>query len=408
MKAAEKHSITSTDLAEARIVLADRLRKRLGEIETAVVTRVFAIADPREAADPEYLNGLQASLTTALDYALATIERGERRAPLVPPPLLAQARMAARNGVGLDTVLRRYLVGYSLFTDFAIEEAEDSNLISGSALQRLLRGLTAVFDRLIEAVTDEYSRESLDRPSSAEQRRAERVERLLAGELIDVSELAYDLDAFHLGLIASGSGAREAIKTLSTRFDKSLLSVRSHGDKLWGWLGSRHPIGPAHLTEILDWSQSRVSSHLAIAFGEPGEGIAGWRLTHRQAKVALRFAQSSPHGLARYSDVALAGAILSDDLLTTSLRDLYLAPLESDRDGGKVARETLRAYFACERSVSSAAASLGVRRHTVTSRLRTVEEALGRTLSACLLELELALRVDEQESDLRGGSVRTR
>jgi hypothetical protein len=33
-------------------------------------------------------------------------------------------RLAARKGVRLDTVLRRYLAGYTLFGDFLIEETE--------------------------------------------------------------------------------------------------------------------------------------------------------------------------------------------------------------------------------------------------------------------------------------------
>ena len=62
--------------------------------------------------------------------------------------------------------------------------------------------------------------------------------------------------------------------------------------------------------------------------------------------VAERRGQS----LVRYVDVALQAAIVRDDLLATSLRQIYLAPLEKARDGGEVARETLRAYFAAERT----------------------------------------------------------
>ena len=86
---------------------------------------------------------------------------------------------------------------------------------------------------------------------------------------------------------------------------------------------------------------------------------------------------------------------LQDDLLATSLHQLYLEPLEGERDGGKVARETLRAYFAAERNVSSAAAALGVNRNTVTSRLRAIEATVGRSLAFCGSELEAALRLAE-------------
>jgi DNA-binding PucR family transcriptional regulator len=88
-------------------------------------------------------------------------------------------------------------------------------------------------------------------------------------------------------------------------------------------------------------------------------------------------------------------AIGRDDLLETSLRQLYLEPLEGGRDGGKVARETLRAYFAADRNVSSTAAALGVDRRTVRNRIRAIEELLGRPLRGSLADLEIALRLDD-------------
>lgn len=81
--------------------------------------------------------------------------------------------------------------------------------------------------------------------------------------------------------------------------------------------------------------------------------------------------------------------------MATSLRTLYLAPLERERDNGKVARETLRAYFAASRHISSTAAALGVNRHTVASRLQAIEETLGRSLDTCAASLEAALHLHE-------------
>jgi DNA-binding PucR family transcriptional regulator len=72
---------------------------------------------------------------------------------------------------------------------------------------------------------------------------------------------------------------------------------------------------------------------------------------------------------------------------------LFLAPLAEERDGGAVARQTLRAYFEAERNASSAAALLEVSRQTVGSRLRAIEERIGRPLSACANELEATMRL---------------
>src|SRR6476659_7548421 len=150
--------------ADARAAVAARLRERLPEIQEAVATRVYAIADPNEVADPSYVEGLKAALAAAVEYRLAVLEVGERRAPAVPEVLLAQARLEARDGVLLDTVLRRYFAGNSHFGDFLVEEAERAEVPSAT-LRSLLREQATLGDRLLAAVSAEHAREALTRPS---------------------------------------------------------------------------------------------------------------------------------------------------------------------------------------------------------------------------------------------------
>ena len=167
---------TSARSAErTRAELAERLRARRAEIEEAVLTRVYAIADPTEAADPAYVEGLRLAVSAALEYGLAGIEAGEDHPPPAPDALLDQARFAARNGVNLDTVLRRYFAGYTLLGDVLIEETQDGRLLRGEELKRMLRSQAALFDRLLTAVGEEHAREAESRPDTPERRRVERV-----------------------------------------------------------------------------------------------------------------------------------------------------------------------------------------------------------------------------------------
>ena len=372
--------------------LASRLRERLPEIQAAVATRVYAISDPHDVADPAYLQGLNAALAAAVDYRLTVLEVGERRAPAVPPALTAQARLDARDGVSLDTVLRRYVAGNALFGDFLVEEAERADVPSAT-LRRLLGAQATLGDRLIAAISSEHAREAKNRPVSAADRRRECVKRLLAGELVDHSELGYDLDAHHLAVMAKGETAPEAMRVLAGRLDRRLLAVCREEESIWAcWLGGTRPLEAKQALQILEEiSLDRVF----VSVGEPGEGLAGWRLSHRQAKAALPIAERKGQPVLRYADVALLASILRDDLLEASLHQLYLEPLEEARDGGKVARETLRAYFAAERNISSTAAALGVDRRTVTNRIRAIEDLFGRPIKECATELETALRLDE-------------
>lgn len=370
--------------------LRARLHARRAEIEQAALDRIQAISDPGAAGDSEYAASLRAAVSSAVEYGLIAIERGEEHAPPTPPALLAQARIAARSGVSLDTVMRRYFAGYSLLTDFLIGEAEEGGLLQGAELKRLLRAQATVFDRLLAAVTEEYRRESESRLRSSEERRGERVQRLLDGELLDTSGLAYDFDVHHVGIVASGAAALDTLRDLSGRLDCRLLVVQRRQERVWAWLCARRAPDPA---ELLDLLAPALPERTAIALGEPGEGLPGWRLSHRQALAALPVALRGPERCVRYAEVAVLAAALGDDLLVTSLRRLYLAPLEAERDGGAAARETLRAYFASDRNVSSTAAALGLNRHTVTSRLRAVEERIGREVSSCAADLEAALRL---------------
>lgn len=379
-------------MTEVRSALAARLRERLPEIQAAIATRVFAISDPHEVADPAYLQGLNTALAAAIDHRLDVLEASERDAPVVPPVLLAQARLDARDGVALDTVLRRYFAGNALFGDFLVEEAERAE-VSSSALRRLLGAQATLGDRLLAAVSAEYAREARNRPRSAAERRRECVKGLLAGELVDHSELGYDLDGHHLALMAKGEGVEEMMRGLASALDRRLLAVRREEEPIWAcWLGGRRQLATEKALRALS---DVAPDGVFVTIGEPGESLAGWRFSHLQAKAALPIAERRGQPFLRYADVALLASILRDDLIAGSLRQLYLTPLEQTRDGGKVSRETLRAYFAAERNISSTAAALGVDRRTVTNRMRTIEGLLGRPLEASAADLEIALRLDE-------------
>ncbi len=378
--------------AKARAALYERLLARRPEIEQSLHTRVYALANPAEALESEYRDGLRAAVTSALDYGLEIVRLGGERAPPIPAPLLTQVRLAARNQIGLDTVLRRYFAGYNLLNDFLLGEAAPAGLATAANLQRLVRSHAALFDRLLATISEEYTREEQIRPPySLERRRAERIERLLAGELVDAPEFEYDFDATHVGLIATGDGAAGAMRGLARSLDCQLLLISRGEEVVWAWLGSRRGIAP----EALQRRARSQSPEIVLAFGEPGQGLTGWRRTHSQARAALPIALRSPGTPIRYSGVAVLASMLQDELLSTSLRELYLEPLEQERDGGEVARQTLRAYFATGRNGASAAAALGVSRQAISKRLRAIEGHLGCTLDTCAAELEAALKIAE-------------
>lgn len=370
--------------------LTERLRSRRPDIEQAILTRAHSVSDPAEVGDPAYTQGLRGAVGAAVGFALEAIERGDHMDVPIPIELLSQARHAARSGVPLDTVMRRYVAGHTLLADFLLQEAQAAGIRNGS-LQRPSRSLAALFDALAKAVGEEYRAETEARSRSRRDRRPELVRRLLAGELLEAPELEYDLEAWHLGAIATGPEVEQLLRGMAKKVDCRLLLIAGDERTMWAWFGTRRR---PDTRRLLAAGPARPSA-LALGLGEPGRGLHGWRLTHRQASAALTVSRRTPGVPSAYGEVSLLAAALHDEILAQSLRQAYLAPLANERDGGASLRGTLSAYLAADRNVSSTASALGVSRKTVAARLQVTEERVGRPLGACAAELETALRLAE-------------
>ena len=313
--------------------------------------------------------------------------------------MIAQAQLAARSGVSLEMVLRRYIVGHALLWDYVMREADRVQRSGGaSGLREMSRAQAGILDQLVIAVTREHIAELQRTTRSREHRLLERVRILLAGThphagtpagSVD-SELDYVLDGEHLAVIAVGADGKEEMRDLAGVLERRLLCVTPERGLLWAWLGGRRVLSPADFERACG---ARTQGDAYFVLGEPASGLTGWRLTHRQAQAALLVARRQPQPLTRYADVALLAAALGDDLLARSLNEIYLAPLEGVRGSRAALGETLRAYFTAEHNASSAASALGVARSTVESRLRIIEDCLGRPLHSCPAELEVALRL---------------
>jgi len=290
--------------------------------------------------------------------------------------------------------MRGYYATTSLCFEFATSEISD---LPEDTLPYLVEIQSWHGDALMSATSAEYEAElaRLERSPSA-RRLEEQVQRLLAGEQVDTAKWDYDLDAWHLGMIALGPRTDLVGRRLAERLGCQVLRVPRSTEIAWVWLGANRAISFAELEGVAP-APAKAGEQVGLASGEARRGIDGWCLTHREARAALEVMRRKPAPLVRCSDVVLLAAALRDEELSRVLVDVYLGPLDSHRDG-QALRQTLRSYFASGCNAASAAASLGVDRHTVQRRLRRVEEAIDRSLDACRPEMELALRIKEYEA----------
>lgn len=388
------HGQTGCDRVRADLVA--RLRLRRDEIVDAVAAHIIAVVpDPAGDTNPDFVRGSREAVAAAVDYGLVSIEQGQEWSQAVPLAAVTQARRAADSGVALTTALRRYVAGHQRLSAFVMEEVDRSDLSHeqrATLLAQTSLALSSLLGRLVASVSETFTSEVARKTCPRERRIAELVQCVLAGGAVDRRELGYDLESKHVGVLATGACAREAVQDLAGRLGQQLLLVARSDGTVWGWLGG--PRGVA-LTD-LEWllSDDDGFAGVKVAVGEPAVGVAGFRLTHQQAHAALRIAEGSSKRITRFADVALEALALKDGAMTSSLVEIYLAPLNTWEGGAPTLRDTLKAYFAARCNASAAADRLGVDRRTIRDRVDAIEQRLGFPLYERHAELELALRLE--------------
>jgi PucR C-terminal helix-turn-helix domain/GGDEF-like domain len=380
---------------EARDTLVGRLRGRSSEIEAAIFTYLRDFTGPVADDNSEYMLGMRNAIGASIEFGLKVIQHGEEWEGPIPSAVLAQARRSAREGVELDAVLRRYAVGDKLFEEFVVEEADG---VPYHALRLVLGGQVTQIDRLLQTIAGEYRRELEKTHRSPARRLTRLVRRLLDDDrLIDLNQLDYDFEAVHLGAIIKGPMAEKHTRTITAAFGHRALVVSCEEQTAWAWLGGRRELAAQDFEHHF---LAHAPAELSLAVGEPGRGIAGWRLTHHEAQAATQVMLRRPERVVRSRDVLLLAAMLRDEKLATSLLRKYVAPLDSSGGGGPL-RETVRAYLATGNNAASTASALRMDRSTVYRHLRKVEEQLGRLLPSCQAELRIALELEELEGQPR-------
>lgn len=364
------------------------MRAKRRDIEESILARVHAVEQPSGNEGPEYLQGLANAVRESVLYVLTAIECGEEKVGVPPAAMLAQARMAGELRVGLAVVLRRYAAGYSAFSDYLQQEIRHDQANSSDIVYALQRELTALFDRTVQAVTAEYERAAAWVPPPPSRRITQRVNRLLGGEIVNSSDLNYDLESHHLGVIILGAEPAPRIRDLAARLGSRVLLANPGEELGWAWFGGHEPIESA---TVEDQCLHSDLTGVRVAIGEPAMGLRGWRRTHRQARAAMRFGLSASRQVTSYGRVALIASVIRDSDLVEYLCSTYLEPLSTDTDGGTALFETLQAFFDAGRNVSSAAAELGIARQTVASRLRSAEKRIGKPIARCAAELDTSL-----------------
>ena len=382
-----------------RLWLVKRLRACQQELEDRLVVLIRATpADADCSEDAQFVLGQRDAVVACLRCWLIAIERGERWSAPAPPEVDVQARRAVHSGVSLSTSLTRYIVALELVWGLVLHEAEtiEDATTRTDLLANAWAPTASLFACLVDAVTEAHTAESERRRKTRRRRDEDRVLGLLAGRPdIDLRGIDYNFDGYHLGLIASGAGARDALRLVAKALDLSLWLIERENDSAWGWLESRSLISTKDVEERLF---SGPHHNVKVVGGRVERGIPGFCLTHKQAQTALRVARRRPQQITWYADVEAVAIVMQDEELAQSMIAAWIAPIARQRNGSVLLR-TLQTFFACSHNQTETAEALPADRHTVERHLRRIGGLIGQPLQACGSRVELALQVHELWGD---------
>jgi sugar diacid utilization regulator len=386
-------------LGPARIEFARRLRSREAEFLEAFFAHVRAVAPDAIADDAQLKMGLRDMIAACIDCGLESIEHGESWSGTIPSAVTSHARHAACSGVSLTIALRRCVAGHTLAWSVVLNEIAHHDLPDEQRFGLLLQASAAMgslLERVQTEIADAHSSEIRRRARSLEQRRVEIVQKLLAGASPDVgerAELGYDLDGWHIAVIATGADADKAVRSLQAGLGCELLMIARGGQAASASLGAQRRIVFEDIERVV--SMQAEHTKMLLAVGESARGLDGLRVTHREAESAAQVARYEPRRITRYADVEPEAAVVQDEALADSLIERYLLPLDDMPIGGLKARATLHALFGAEHHISSAANKLKLNRSTLHRRREDIQQRLGCRLQMHQSNIERALRIEE-------------
>jgi DNA-binding PucR family transcriptional regulator len=320
----------------------------------------------------------------------------------VPAAAAEYARRFAQRDLSLEALLRAYRLGEHDVVQRCVALLEGLDLGTTAALRaasELSRRVHRYIDRTIEALIDIYEDERRRWHGLAGAARAATLRMVLDSGEMDVAaaeeSLGISLRGHHRAAVLWCPGGTTRMEEVQRDLHRVVvatpLSTLVDPGCLWAWWSgtSRPPVDAASFETLLG-----AHPGLRIALGGVGDGLAGFRISHREARRARAVAEMAPDGpppLTEYDDVGLA-ALLSEHLdVLRAWVARTLGDLAADDENPARLRATLEAYLGADGSSGEAAARLHLHKNTVLYRVRRAEEQLGRPLQGHRLDVEVAL-----------------
>jgi hypothetical protein len=392
------------ELAEEFLADRDAMTDRL-------VDRVHA--DTNVPGDAELRAATHEAGARIVEQLLAQLRDGADMSTVHPPrAAIEYAHEYAHRGIDLPVLLAVVRTGYAVFSrqwSDRLGASSSPSEVSVAALSTSLLEIFAYIDSISTAFAVAYSDERARWSRSLEALRLDIVRSILDGGTIDealaAQRLGHRLDVPQRAFVVWSDadpalGLRDALEAAAgeivTRAGADLaLVVPFRGQVLAGWVAGRAATVPDE--RVVGESFPAPSAFdVRGALGMPGDGIAGFRASHRQALHARRVASAGDAGAGRitsYTEVALAALASADPEHAREFVDTELAELAGGGEATRRIAATVRVYLEEGRSRARTARRLGVHTNTIAYRLARAAELLGHSLDDRAAEVQVALAI---------------
>ncbi|EME15350.1 PucR family transcriptional regulator [Rhodococcus triatomae] len=367
-------------------------------------------------ADPQLVSLLEASVHGNVSTILHVLSNNISVEHLQPTTAAVEyALRLAQRDVSSHSLVRAYHMGQDDLMKVFYRKVEELNL-PGAQSMAVLTHISDVVYSYIDWITlyvfDAYEQERQRWFGAKGNVHSSTIHGLLNGtdtraEAFE-NEVGYVLDQAHVAVIAwiTDSGHTADLNHLDRAVHSIARALHADGapvvtaidrGTVWAWLpfGRRHP---SIDTEAL---ASSVPADVRVVIGLPGQGIAGFRRSHEQARTAYSVISRLPSRRQRVTSFGDPGvavvALLADNLDSTRawVGDL-LGPLADDTDQAATLRTTLSVYFDTGESHLHTAQRLNLHRNTIKYRINKILGDSSTGLSRhSKLDLALALLVCE-------------
>jgi hypothetical protein len=331
----------------------------------------------------------------------------DRPSAIAPDGAIEFARRLAQHNVPATELIRAYRVGQTHFIRHCIDELLEQSggdHIEGLATLDMVECVSEYVDQVVEQVVSAYAHAREGWVGDRSAILAMQVREVLRGTTRDLAAaeraLDYRMDRDHVGMLLwtdehsapeTLGRIRRFLTALAHRLGAPLpLVVPVDDSTAWAWIPSSTSIVRSEALALA----TKEEPLIAMAVGQPGSGVEGFRRTHQQAESArsVALAAGEQHAaLTPFVDVAPIAMLCADLKSARVWVHETLGDLAVDAVRNEALRETARVFLQAGRSYTATAEQLFVHRNTAQYRIRKAEDVRGRPLSDGRLDVELAL-----------------